>query len=183
MCICVNQRKKLWLLVCVCKHHSTRVSLCVFKCVWWIQSPTALSITDGANMDASMMILPTPVGAKMIVWDLGRAGEQNEARIRLVNEGQWLWHAAVRSHIFEAHTGHFEEEPPLRQKPRARRHSQGHICLEISQDMSYFLMRKVAVLVLSEWSDHYSLPLLYMCLINLWFEADVSRQDPGFKVF
>lgn len=56
---------------------------------------TALSVTDGANEDASTMILPTPVGARMIVWDLGRAGKQNEAQISLVNKGQWDWHAAV----------------------------------------------------------------------------------------
>jgi hypothetical protein len=39
-------------------------------------------------MDASTMIPPDPVGASMIVWDLGRTEKQNVAQIRLVNEGQ-----------------------------------------------------------------------------------------------
>lgn len=100
-CSCVSQWKAYssgvcaCLPLCGCVRTYIYTFVCVTRCVWLISNYTALYITDGANADASMMIFPTPVGARMIVWDLGRAGRQNEAQISLVSEGQWDWHAAV----------------------------------------------------------------------------------------
>lgn len=105
MCVCVRDRlfisfceTEKHFFVCICLPLCVLVDIYIYilcALLFGVINHTALSITDGANVDASTMILPTPVGARMIVWDLGRAGKQNEAQISLVNKGQWDWHAAV----------------------------------------------------------------------------------------
>lgn len=100
MCVCARlfvsfyetKKKKTFLCLYISLHLCVFVDIYIYilcALLFGVINHTALSITDGANADASTIILPTPVGARMIVWDLGRAGKQNEAQISLVNKGQW----------------------------------------------------------------------------------------------